>query len=323
VFQSRTIHVVTALSLAAGIQGRFAAVMLELALLMIMVMAAHWLRDRYREPGILGELLTGAVAGELGYWLGVPFFPFVISHGVAGLVFDHVWQGGGTVSQAAAAVLTADQLAPASRPREPPGQGPKPIPRSGAHPVGANRLQLPKDPGVPEQQHVVDAPKHAGQDLEPQEQRQRGQGCHRHIGDRQRRPTAQQPDSRRNRLEGDRRCAQAPPGRKIVCLRPEPVTSDPGDRGGVGCGACTGQGALNLELRPAATGSASAYAVVRMGATLAATTHAPLMAILMVLEMTLDYPVVLPLTLAVVTAHYRAKGHRGIRPMYAESQLPR
>ena len=82
-------------------------------------------------------------------------------------------------------------------------------------------------------------------------------------------------------------------------------------------------GTLIHAVLPAATGSASAYAVVGMGAMLAATTHAPLMAILMVLEMTLDYPVVLPLMLAVVTAHYTAKGHPGIRPMYAESLLPR
>lgn len=82
-------------------------------------------------------------------------------------------------------------------------------------------------------------------------------------------------------------------------------------------------GTLVHGLLPMATGPASAYAVVGMGAMLAATTHAPLMAILMVLEMTLDYPVVLPLMLAVVTAHYTARGHPGVRPMYAESLLPR
>lgn len=47
---------------------------------------------------------------------------------------------------------------------------------------------------------------------------------------------------------------------------------------------------------------AAAYALVGMGAFLAATTHAPLMAILMIFEMTLDYDMVLPLMLACVTA---------------------
>ena len=82
-------------------------------------------------------------------------------------------------------------------------------------------------------------------------------------------------------------------------------------------------GTLVHAALPAGTAPPSAYAVVGMGAMLAATTHAPLMAILMVLEMTMDYPVVLPLMLAVVTAHYTARGHAGIRPMYAESLLPR
>ncbi len=54
---------------------------------------------------------------------------------------------------------------------------------------------------------------------------------------------------------------------------------------------------------PLATGTAQAYALVGMGAFLAATTHAPLMAILMLFEMTLDYDIVLPLMLACVVAY--------------------
>lgn len=46
-----------------------------------------------------------------------------------------------------------------------------------------------------------------------------------------------------------------------------------------------------------------AYALVGMGALLAATTHAPLMAILILFEMTLDYDIVLPLMLACVAAY--------------------
>jgi chloride channel protein, CIC family len=54
----------------------------------------------------------------------------------------------------------------------------------------------------------------------------------------------------------------------------------------------------------------AAYAVVGMGAFLAATTHAPLTSILLIFEMTLDYEVVLPLMLACVTAHYVASIYR-------------
>jgi H+/Cl- antiporter ClcA len=82
-------------------------------------------------------------------------------------------------------------------------------------------------------------------------------------------------------------------------------------------------GTLANTILPGSTGPASAYAVVGMGATLAGTTHAPLMAILMVLEMTMDYPIVLPLMLAVVTAHYTARGYTEVKPMYADSLLPR
>lgn len=48
----------------------------------------------------------------------------------------------------------------------------------------------------------------------------------------------------------------------------------------------------------------SAFALVGMGAFLAATTHATIMAIIMIFELTLDYDIILPLMLACVTAYY-------------------
>jgi len=50
--------------------------------------------------------------------------------------------------------------------------------------------------------------------------------------------------------------------------------------------------------------SASSFAVVGMGAMLAAATHAPIMAIIMLFELTLDYQIILPLMLACVVGHY-------------------
>jgi chloride channel protein, CIC family len=56
------------------------------------------------------------------------------------------------------------------------------------------------------------------------------------------------------------------------------------------------------------TGSAlvnpSAFAIVGMGAFLAAATHAPIMAIIMIFELTLDYQIILPLMLACVVGYY-------------------
>jgi CIC family chloride channel protein len=63
----------------------------------------------------------------------------------------------------------------------------------------------------------------------------------------------------------------------------------------------------------------AAYAVVGMGAFLAATTHAPLTSILLIFEMTLDYEVVLPLMLACVTAHYVARIYRRGESVYTRA----
>jgi len=51
-------------------------------------------------------------------------------------------------------------------------------------------------------------------------------------------------------------------------------------------------------LAPSATAAPSAYALVGMGAMLAATTQAPLTAVLMIFELTADYPILLPLMFA-------------------------
>lgn len=60
-------------------------------------------------------------------------------------------------------------------------------------------------------------------------------------------------------------------------------------------------------LWPHATSAPFAYAIVGMGAFLAAATNAPLMAILMIFEMTLSYQVVLPLMLSCVVAFFIAR----------------
>ncbi|HEX8738631.1 MAG TPA: ClcB-like voltage-gated chloride channel protein [Casimicrobiaceae bacterium] len=73
-------------------------------------------------------------------------------------------------------------------------------------------------------------------------------------------------------------------------------------------------------LWPAATSQPFAYAIVGMGALLAAGTRAPLMAILMIFEMTLSYEVVLPLMLGCVLAYFTARATGG-PVMYAAAAL--
>lgn len=86
---------------------------------------------------------------------------------------------------------------------------------------------------------------------------------------------------------------------------------------GAAFGAVFGN-AMHLAL-PHLTSQLAAYAVVGMGAFLAATTHAPLTSILLIFEMTLNYDVVLPLMLACVTAHYVARIYRRGESVYTRS----
>jgi chloride channel protein, CIC family len=75
-------------------------------------------------------------------------------------------------------------------------------------------------------------------------------------------------------------------------------------------GAALGQlfGQMVHGLFPGLAAAPAAYAIVGMGAFLAASTGAPLMAILMIFEMTLSYQIMLPLMLACVIAYFLARG---------------
>ena len=71
---------------------------------------------------------------------------------------------------------------------------------------------------------------------------------------------------------------------------------------GASIGFLFGNGAQHLLGQLAV--NPSAFALVGMGAFLAAATHAPIMAIIMIFELTLDYQIILPLMLACVVAYY-------------------
>ena len=90
----------------------FAAIMLELTLLIGMVIAARWLAARMHQPPVLGELLIGALLGNLGYWLGLPFFSFVMDYGSAAPLFEQVWRSGASVLDAATRVFGPQELLP-------------------------------------------------------------------------------------------------------------------------------------------------------------------------------------------------------------------
>lgn len=79
-------------------------------------------------------------------------------------------------------------------------------------------------------------------------------------------------------------------------------------------GACLGflMGSALLIYFPSSHVDPQAFAIVGMGAFLAAVTHAPLMAIIMIFEMTLSYDIILPLMLCNVIAFFTARSVEGI-----------
>src|SRR5262244_2727024 len=78
----------------------FAVILLELAALIVIAMIGRWAATSVGQPSVLGELIIGVLVGNIGYWLGRP--PIV----------REVWNSGLPVREAAAQVLTPQQLAP-------------------------------------------------------------------------------------------------------------------------------------------------------------------------------------------------------------------
>lgn len=69
---------------------------------------------------------------------------------------------------------------------------------------------------------------------------------------------------------------------------------------------------------PAGAADPRAFALVGMGALLAAASHAPVMAIIMLFEMTLSYDIIMPLMLCSVVAYYTARGIEN-QSLYSEA----
>lgn len=72
------------------------------------------------------------------------------------------------------------------------------------------------------------------------------------------------------------------------------------------------------EVWPLGAHDPRAFALVGMGALLAAASHAPVMAIIMLFEMTLSYDIIMPLMLCSVIAYYTARGIES-QSLYSEA----
>ena len=97
---------------AGGHSDPFAFVLLELAAIILVAMGGRWAAAKVKQPAVLGELLVGVAVGNLGYFLGIPLFILIMHFGDATPIFGEVFQTGNSVSQAAARVLSPEQLEP-------------------------------------------------------------------------------------------------------------------------------------------------------------------------------------------------------------------
>ena len=54
--------------------------LLLLTVLLLAVMSMRWVSDRLDQPSVLGELLLDVAIGNVGVWLGYPFFEIEMNY---------------------------------------------------------------------------------------------------------------------------------------------------------------------------------------------------------------------------------------------------
>ena len=96
----------------------FSFIMLEFGLLIAFAMVGRWIAGRLNQAPVLGELVTGVVVGNLGYWLGLPLFILLMNLGSAGNLFEQVWGTGQSMVEAAPRVFSEAEMAVGGAGRE-------------------------------------------------------------------------------------------------------------------------------------------------------------------------------------------------------------
>ena len=96
----------------------FSFIMLEFGVLIAFAMVGRWIAGRLKQAPVLGELVTGVVVGNVGYWLGLPLFILVMNLGSAGNLFEQVWDTGQSMAEAAPRVFSEAEMAVGGAGRE-------------------------------------------------------------------------------------------------------------------------------------------------------------------------------------------------------------
>lgn len=88
----------------------FTFILLELGFIIGLAMVGRNLANRFGQPSVLGELVIGVIVGNIGYWLGAPFFVLVMHLGNLTPLFEQTWRSGQSVPDAARELFTSAEL---------------------------------------------------------------------------------------------------------------------------------------------------------------------------------------------------------------------
>ena len=86
-------------------------ILLELAIIIGMAMLGRSLAEWCGQSSVMGELLIGVLLGNLGVWLGIPFFVMVMHLGEVMSLFGEVWLTGRSVADSAQDIFPASAMA--------------------------------------------------------------------------------------------------------------------------------------------------------------------------------------------------------------------
>jgi len=102
-----------AVAMASGREGvdPFSYILLELAVIILVAAAGRLVAERLGQSPVLGELAGGVVLGNVGYWLGSPFY-VIMMLGNTGPLFSNVWSSGLSLAETARQVYPAADMLP-------------------------------------------------------------------------------------------------------------------------------------------------------------------------------------------------------------------
>ncbi len=93
----------------------FPLILVQLGLLILAAAFGRWAAEVLRKPGVLGELALGVLIGNVGYWLGIPFFQALMHLGDVVEITSTVFRVGCSMADAAGKVFSPAEMAEGGR----------------------------------------------------------------------------------------------------------------------------------------------------------------------------------------------------------------